>query len=88
MTRRITPECTTLYFWRFSPRWLHYCCGKILSPLLGADNPYLTAWAAIVLSAWYYGVGPSVVCTLISVLGSLVLVSSILTFIRAPESQD
>jgi PAS domain S-box-containing protein len=42
---------------------------KMLSPLLGTDNPYLTAWAALVVSAWYYGIGPSVVCTLVSVLG-------------------
>jgi PAS domain S-box-containing protein len=40
-----------------------------LSPLLGTENPYLTAWAAIVLSAWYCGIGPSIVCILISVLG-------------------
>lgn len=33
---------------------------KMLSPLLGGtDNPYLTAWAAVVLSAWYWGIGPS-----------------------------
>ncbi len=42
---------------------------KVLSPLLGADNPYHTAWAATVFSAWACGVGPSVVSTLISVLG-------------------
>jgi PAS domain S-box-containing protein len=42
---------------------------KMLSPLLGTDNPYLTAWAAIVLSAWYCGIGPSVACIFISVLG-------------------
>jgi PAS domain S-box-containing protein len=42
---------------------------KSLSPLLGMDNPYLTAWAAVVLSAWYYGIGPSLVCTIISVVG-------------------
>ena len=42
---------------------------KMLSPLFGTDNPYLTAWAAIVFSAWYCGIGPSVVCLLISVVG-------------------
>jgi signal transduction histidine kinase len=40
-----------------------------LSPLLGADNPYHTAWAAVVFSAWYCGVGPSIVTALLSVLG-------------------
>ena len=41
----------------------------LLSPLLGMENPYLTAWAAVVFSAWYCGIGPSIVCTLISVFG-------------------
>src|SRR6202051_1429573 len=43
---------------------------KILTPLFGHENPYLTAWAAIVISAWYCAIGPSVVCTVISVLGA------------------
>jgi signal transduction histidine kinase len=42
---------------------------KMLSPLLGTDNPYHTVWAAIVFTAWFCGVGPSIVSTLISVLG-------------------
>ena len=41
-----------------------------LSPLLGENNPYHTAWAAVVFSAWYCGVGPSIVTALLSVLGS------------------
>jgi PAS domain S-box-containing protein len=43
--------------------------GKMLSPLVGTDSPYLTAWASLIFSAWYCGVGPSVVSTLISVVG-------------------
>jgi PAS domain S-box-containing protein len=42
---------------------------KMLTPLFGYENPYLTAWAAIVLSAWYCGIGPSVLCTIMSMLG-------------------
>src|ERR1700733_13793841 len=42
---------------------------QMLSPLFGSDNPYLTAWAAVVFSAWYCGIGPSVVCLVISVVG-------------------
>ena len=42
---------------------------QMLSPWLGTDNPYHTLWAAVVLSAWYCGVGPSVVTTLIGLLG-------------------
>lgn len=44
---------------------------QALSPLLGANNPYLTVWAAVVFSAWYWGLGPSIVTTLISALGVL-----------------
>lgn len=40
-----------------------------LFPLLGANNPYHTAWVAVVFSAWYCGVGPSIVTALLSVLG-------------------
>jgi PAS domain S-box-containing protein len=42
---------------------------QALLPLLGANNPYFTVWAAVVFSAWYFGLGPSIVTTLISALG-------------------
>src|SRR5580704_8325943 len=42
---------------------------QLLSPLLGADNPYHTAWPAVVFSAWYCGLGPSILTTLLSVVG-------------------
>src|SRR5271165_1699974 len=42
---------------------------RALSPLLGANNPYHTVWAAVVFSSWYCGLGPSIVTALISVLG-------------------
>jgi signal transduction histidine kinase len=42
---------------------------QLLSPLLGADNPYHTVWAAVVFSAWYCGLGPSVVTALLSSVG-------------------
>jgi signal transduction histidine kinase len=42
---------------------------QLLFPLLGPDNPYHTAWAAVVFSAWYCGVGPAMVTTLLSLLG-------------------
>jgi signal transduction histidine kinase len=42
---------------------------KLLFPLLGANNPYHTVWLAVVFSAWYCGLGPSVVTTLLSVVG-------------------
>jgi signal transduction histidine kinase len=42
---------------------------ELLSPFLGENNPYHTAWAAVVFSAWYCGLGPSIITTLILVLG-------------------
>ncbi len=41
----------------------------LLAPLLGENNPYHTVWAAVVFSAWYCGLGPSIICTLIGVFG-------------------
>jgi PAS domain S-box-containing protein len=42
---------------------------QALSPLLGAKSPYFTVWAAVVFSAWYCGLWPSIVTTLINALG-------------------
>ena len=41
----------------------------LLLPLLGEANPYHTVWLAVVFSAWYCGLGPSIASTLISSLG-------------------
>jgi PAS domain S-box-containing protein len=42
---------------------------KLLDPLLGTDNPYHTMWLAIVFSAWYCGLGPSLTALAIGLLG-------------------
>jgi signal transduction histidine kinase len=41
----------------------------LLTLLLGDHNPYHTLWVALVLSAWYCGVGPSLVTVAIGLLG-------------------
>ena len=41
----------------------------LLLPLLGEANPYHTVWLAVVFSAWYCGLGPSIASTFISSLG-------------------
>lgn len=41
----------------------------LLLPLLGEDNPYHTMWAAVVIAAWYWGIGPSILTTLIGAVG-------------------
>jgi signal transduction histidine kinase len=42
---------------------------KLLTPILDGQNPYHTAWAAVVLSAWYCGVGPSIIVVLLDLIG-------------------
>jgi PAS domain S-box-containing protein len=41
----------------------------LLAPLLGFQNPYHTVWLAVVFSAWYCGLGPSTVTTLLGAAG-------------------
>jgi len=41
----------------------------LLSPLLGETNPYHTLWPAVVFSAWYCGLGPSMLTALIGLVG-------------------
>lgn len=43
---------------------------QVLSLWLGANYPYLTVSAAVVFSGWYCGVGPSIVTTLTTLLGT------------------
>ena len=40
-----------------------------LSPFFGQHNPYHTAWLAVVFSAWYCGLGPSIVTVIIGATG-------------------
>jgi signal transduction histidine kinase len=42
---------------------------ELLTPFLGENNPYHTVWAAVVFSAWYCGLGPSILTALLSVVG-------------------
>jgi PAS domain S-box-containing protein len=40
-----------------------------LSPFFGQHDPYPTAWLAVVFSAWYCGVGPSILTVAIGAIG-------------------
>jgi signal transduction histidine kinase len=42
---------------------------RLLTPFLGENNPYHTIWAAVVFSAWFCGLGPSILTALIGVAG-------------------
>jgi two-component system, sensor histidine kinase PdtaS len=41
----------------------------LLTPLFGNGNPYHTVWLAVASSAWYCGLGASIVATMLSTLG-------------------
>ena len=41
----------------------------LLTPVLGTDDPYHTVWAAVVFAAWYCGMGPAILTTLMSAVG-------------------
>jgi PAS domain S-box-containing protein len=43
---------------------------QALTPWYGTNFSFQTAFAAIAFSAWYCGVGPSILCALISMLGA------------------
>jgi signal transduction histidine kinase len=40
----------------------------LLTPLIGSDTPYFTLWLAVVFCAWFCGVGPSVIATVLMML--------------------
>jgi signal transduction histidine kinase len=42
---------------------------ELLVPLLGVSNPFHTAWAAVIFAAWYCGMGPAIVTTIIEAIG-------------------
>jgi len=42
---------------------------RLLDPLLAGPDPYQTIWLAMVFSAWYCGIGPSIVAALMAVFG-------------------
>jgi PAS domain S-box-containing protein len=42
---------------------------SLLAPLLGYTNPYHTIWAAVAFSAWYCGLGPSIISVILGAMG-------------------
>jgi PAS domain S-box-containing protein len=43
---------------------------KLLNPLLGPQNAYHAAWAAVVFSSWYCGFGPAILSMLMASIGT------------------
>ena len=46
-----------------------YVLAALLTPLFGEANPFHTVWLAVVICAVYFGIGPSIVATLVCVVG-------------------
>ena len=43
----------------------------LFDPLLGPHNTYQTAWAAVVFTSWYCGLGPAILSVLLAAIGSV-----------------
>jgi signal transduction histidine kinase len=48
---------------------LMFLIRKVLDPVLGANVPYLVMFPAIVFSAWFCGIGPSILAATLAFLG-------------------
>src|SRR5579864_7530068 len=42
---------------------------RLLAPVFEGQNPYHAAWVAVVFSAWYCGIGPSIVTIFLDMIG-------------------
>lgn len=61
---------------------------ELLNPLLGTRMPYITAWAALVFSAWYCGRGPSVASMVTGLLAIWYWILPPHASFRIPASED
>jgi K+-sensing histidine kinase KdpD len=62
-------ETVRRYFFGILVALVALALRALLTPLLGDNNPYHTMWAATVVTAWYLGIGPSILTTLVGVVG-------------------
>jgi signal transduction histidine kinase len=79
------PRSTRAYLLAILAAVLALYLRQLLFPLLGNQNPYHTVWAAVMFSAWFCGVGPGIVTTLISLLGVWYLVLPAFHWFREPR---
>ena len=67
--RRINPRGSARYALAAVAAVAALVLRGLLNPLLGRQYSYHTAWLAVVFAAWCCGLGPSIVATLILVVG-------------------
>jgi PAS domain S-box-containing protein len=67
--RRMVPLSVTRYALATLAAVVALLFREALNPLFGHQNPYHTMWLAIVFSAWYCGLGPSIVTAGIGAVG-------------------
>jgi two-component system NarL family sensor kinase len=58
---------------------------QFFNPLLGPQNPYHTAWMAVVFASWYCGLGPALLSVILAAIGS---VYSFVPALRSLTIQD
>src|SRR5438309_521504 len=60
-------------FWRYSVALVCTLIALLLralvAPLFGVHVPYHTVWAAIAFAAWFGGLGPSILATVVGIAG-------------------
>jgi PAS domain S-box-containing protein len=61
------------YFWAVASGALAICARLILDRVLGYHHPYAVIYVAVLLSAWYGGLGPGLLTTGLGGLGALLL---------------
>lgn len=60
-------------FWRYSVAFvctlIALTLRTLVAPLFGVHVPYYTVWAAIAFAAWFCGLGPAILATLVGMAG-------------------
>ena len=74
--------------WRSRGDPLPFCFANCFLLFSERINPYHTVWAAVVFSAWYCGLGPSIVTALLSLVGIWYWFLPPYQFLCASRSQD
>jgi PAS domain S-box-containing protein len=61
---------------------------RLLDPLLGPQNTYQTAWAAVVFTSWYCGLGPAILSVVLAAIGSVYYFVAPVHSLRLRNDQD